>query len=71
MYEVTGVSGRLAILFHSGNRAAHTRGCILVGHEPAVKDGERMVLRSRPALTSLRNTIHKDEFTLTIIGGEG
>jgi len=30
-YEVTGVAGRSAILFHAGNWTDDTRGCILTG----------------------------------------
>lgn len=30
-YEVTGVPGRSGILFHPGNSAKDTKGCILVG----------------------------------------
>lgn len=31
-FEVTGVPGRSHILFHAGNLASDSRGCIIVGH---------------------------------------
>jgi hypothetical protein len=31
LLEVTGVSGRTNILFHSGNKPSHSQGCILLG----------------------------------------
>lgn len=31
LIEVVGVKGRSAILFHGGNKAKHSRGCILLG----------------------------------------
>ena len=32
-YEVINVPGRTHILFHKGNAAVHTKGCILVGEQ--------------------------------------
>jgi len=32
-FEVTNVPGRTAILFHAGNVAEHTKGCILLGEK--------------------------------------
>lgn len=48
-YEIGGVPGRSHILFHQGNVATDTRGCVLLGRGFGVVAGERAVLRSRPA----------------------
>ena len=41
-FEVTGVTGRSAILFHKGNIEDDSHGCILVGEsfDPVIKDGK-------------------------------
>lgn len=46
-FEVTGVPGRSAILFHKGNIDDDSHGCILVGEEFAVwNDGSVSIARS-------------------------
>lgn len=45
-YEVQNVPGRSEIVFHAGNIARHTKGCILLGQYPAKLKGERAVLNS-------------------------
>lgn len=76
-YEVTGVPGRSAILFHSGNTEEDTMGCILTGREWGwlqAKDEdtgiERMklsVLRSREAFKAFMEAIgSRDSFVLHV-----
>jgi len=48
-FEVTGVPGRSHILFHQGNVAGDTEGCILLGRNYGVLGGERGVTQSRSA----------------------
>ena len=48
-FIVESVPGRSHILFHAGNVAKHTLGCILLGREMGVLSGEDAVLRSRAA----------------------
>lgn len=57
-FEVVGVPGRSAILFHAGNTEEDTEGCILLGLELGVlrvRDGGKKlaVLRSRRAFAGL------------------
>lgn len=76
-YEVAGVPGRSAILFHSGNTEEDTMGCIITGREfgwMTVKDedsgAERTklaVLRSREAFSQFMEAVDgKQEFTLHV-----
>ena len=69
-FEVAGVAGRSAILFHSGNWVDDSRGCILTGtsFDPVGgSDGKVGVTGSKIAmdefLVLLRDT---DTFTLTV-----
>jgi hypothetical protein len=48
-FEVTGVPGRTAILFHQGNVLRDTHGCILLGSRFGRLGDERGVLDSRVA----------------------
>ena len=48
-FEVTGVPGRTAILFHKGNVARDTHGCILLGSRFGRLGDERGVLDSSVA----------------------
>lgn len=45
-FEVLAVPGRSHILFHKGNVAEDTSGCILVGEEFGTLHGDKAVLRS-------------------------
>jgi len=45
-FEVTGVPGRTAILFHSGNTDDDTAGCILLGDTLGKLKGNRAILNS-------------------------
>lgn len=61
-WEITGVPGRSAILFHAGNTIVDSQGCVLVGLEIAGSS----VLKSQDALAHLRLTLPKN-FTLEVI----
>lgn len=48
-FEVADVPGRTHILFHKGNAAAHTKGCVLVGEQfERLPDNIPGILASRP-----------------------
>ena len=66
-FEVTGVPGRSAILFHSGNVVDHTQGCILLGSEIGKLRSRRAVLNSGRTFDTFMNRIKDDRFHLTII----
>ena len=61
-YAVLDVPGRSHILFHAGNTAADTEGCILLGRRFGSVEGRRAVLESRPGLAG---------FLRSLAGGEG
>lgn len=66
-FEASGVPGRSAILFHVGNTADDTRGCILPGTYTAGIPGNRLVRQSRKAFDAfIHATRHVDEFDLFI-----
>ncbi len=47
-FEIVGVHGRSAILFHCGNSAENTRGCVLVGEQfEKLDSGVAGILASR------------------------
>jgi hypothetical protein len=62
LLEVGNVSGRTAILFHGGNKAAHSRGCILLG--PVRKDPKTHLphLEYSHPLRKLRRTFYGTDF---------
>lgn len=66
--EVRGVPGRSHILFHPGNTAADTRGCILPGTRPGRMDGRRAVLESASAMRALLEAAGGREFDLLVAG---
>ena len=45
-YQVSNVPGRSKVLFHAGNTADHTAGCILLGSSVGKLRGDRAVLNS-------------------------
>lgn len=69
-FEVTGVSGRTAILFHSGNVDDDSHGCIILGEnfEPW-KTGQLSLASSKVAFDQfMREMSKQDQFKLTIKG---
>ena len=63
------VSPRTHILFHAGNCASDTRGCILPGLERGSIDGKPAVLNSRLALRKLEKQCMGEPFILRIVIG--
>lgn len=81
-FEVTGVPGRSAILFHVGNRETDTAGCILLGtrfgvltgadEETGVRRPHLAVLASRAAFDDwFASLAGEDAFTLHVVDYEG
>lgn len=69
-FEVTGVSGRTEILFHSGNIMDDSHGCIILGEsfEPW-KTGQLSIASSKVAFGQFMREMEKqDSFKLTIKG---
>lgn len=79
VYEVTGVPGRSAILFHSGNFAgdrfkgykSDVDGCILPGSGRGLLQGQMAVTGSLQAMDRLRTYLGKKEFELRVIDDTG
>ncbi len=66
-FEVTGVPGRSHILFHKGNTAADSSGCIVVGERFGELGGTPAVLSSARAFGAFMGRLGgRDEFTLLI-----
>ncbi len=66
-FEVANVSGRSAILFHSGNTEDDSLGCILVGEQFGELNGKTAVLSSKAEFAEfLKRLEGEDEFILTI-----
>lgn len=57
VWRLEGVPLRSAILFHVGNTAGDTNGCILVGSGVMIKDGEASLLESRKAIDTMRRVL--------------
>lgn len=67
-FEVTGVTGRSAILFHKGNLSNDTHGCILVGEQFEPLNGENAIIASKHGFDEfLRRTEGLAEFTLDVL----
>ena len=64
-FEVAGVPGRSHILFHAGNLASDTKGCILTGRRygwvSMPTDTGRGLLDSRAAFQDLMDRLHGEE----------
>lgn len=66
-FEVTGVPGRDAILFHKGNIHDDSHGCILVGEQFNPVMGENGITASKEGFAEfLAKTADVDSFTLTV-----
>ena len=71
-FEIMNVINRKNILFHWGNKVKDTQGCVLVGEEFAVMDGERAIASSVRGFSEFMQ-INKDknEFDLFILDQTG
>lgn len=66
-FEITGVTDRTHVLFHSGNVADHTKGCVLLGKTWGKLGEDRAILNSGDTFTKFLKVLHdKNEFHLTI-----
>jgi len=67
-FEITGVSGRDSILFHSGNDPLiHSHGCILLGLQMEIQGPEWSVLTSKDAFKKFMDYMGSDQsFQLAI-----
>lgn len=66
-FEVTGVSGRSHILFHSGNSEDDTKGCILVAEQFGSINGKTAVQVSREGFAEFMARLKGvDEFSVEI-----
>lgn len=66
-FEVTDVVDRSHILFHKGNLAEDTHGCIIVGELFDPLEGEHAVLSSGKAFREFRHILDGEyQFTLVI-----
>ena len=50
VHWLQGVPNRSGVLQHNGNKAAHSRGCLIIGKRAGWLGGDRAVLNSRTAL---------------------
>lgn len=67
-FEVLDVPGRSNVLFHAGNTAADTKGCILLGTSWGSVGGQRAVLGSREAFGRLSASLAgQDRAHLTVL----
>jgi hypothetical protein len=75
VYHVQDVPNRTYILIHSGNWAGdvekgyrtHVNGCILLGLQRGLLDGQVAVLNSRLAVSRFMRHMNNIDFTLNII----
>jgi len=66
VYEVTNVVGRTGILFHIGNYARNTNGCILPGLGATKTSRGLMVTYSGKAMNYIRDLVGNNAFHLDI-----
>lgn len=64
--EITGVPGRTTILIHKANTAEDVTGCIGVGTELGVLNGQLAVLKSAAAWQGFQGRYGQSEFNLHI-----
>lgn len=66
-FEITNVNSRSHILFHWGNWAKNTLGCVLLGEEFAVLKNEPAIASSKNAFNEFLNKLRGiDSFILNI-----
>ena len=66
-FEVKAVPQRSAILFHKGNLMDDSHGCIIVGEEYGVLEGQNAILASGRAFTEFMDRLKdQDHFYLEI-----
>lgn len=73
-FEVTKVPNRSAILIHNGNFCgdvkkgfkSHVLGCIILGSDYGVLEGQKAVVASRPTLEKFMKLVNKQPFMLEI-----
>lgn len=66
VYEVLNVPGRSKILFHPGNIAKDTEGCIILGSHFSKLKGSRAVLNSGNTFKKFKEIIGNNDFQLTV-----
>jgi len=66
VYQVMGVPERTSILFHKGNIAAHTAGCIILGQTVGKLKGDRAVLNSGATFEAFKKLLAKNVHHLTV-----
>lgn len=66
-FQVCDVPGRSGILFHPGNKAKETRGCILLGVGTEISGNNAYLLSSRAAMKTFMQMLEGvDTFDITI-----
>ena len=71
-FEVAGVPGRADILFHAGNLATDSRGCILLGQGLGKVSGRKGILRSKDAVAAFHGAMEdQEEFRLSVVEAFG
>jgi hypothetical protein len=65
VWEITGIAGHDAVLFHNGNTPKDTKLCVLVGSTYGHIDGVPAVLHSKDTLDDMRDDM-PDEFMLEV-----
>ena len=65
-FEIMDVPDRTSILFHGGNLASDTKGCVLLGRQYGLLGGDRGILSSRPALREFLQRAGRDKFEIEI-----
>lgn len=71
-FEVLGVPNRSDILFHAGNLATDSRGCILLGEGLGRVQGRRAIVRSRSAVSVFCAALQREQgFRLDVVEGFG
>ena len=67
-FEVTNVPDRTAILFHTGNTAGDSQGCIIIGEQFGVINGKAGILVSKAGFGEfLEKTTGLDTFNFEIV----